>query len=204
MTVDELMAVQPVIPVITVERVEDAAPLAHALVSAGLRVLEVTLRTEQALACMRAMSRTAGAIVGAGTVLTANDVMLAREAGAQFIVTPGLSASTVAAARQAEPADPAWHCDGDGADGGARPWARPLQILPGRAGGRPRYDRCVQGTVRKSEVLPDGRHHARPCAGLSYTLQRGVRRRRMGRADQAYRRTRSGTRSAGWRRRRRR
>ena len=101
MTVDELMAVQPVIPVITVERVEDAAPLAHALVSAGLRVLEVTLRTEQALACMKVMSRTAGAIVGAGTVLTSNDVMLAREAGAQFIVTPGLSASAVAASREA-------------------------------------------------------------------------------------------------------
>jgi 2-dehydro-3-deoxyphosphogluconate aldolase / (4S)-4-hydroxy-2-oxoglutarate aldolase len=101
MTVDELMAEQPVIPVITVERVEDAAPLAHALVSSGLRVLEVTLRTEHALACMKVMSKTAGAIVGAGTVLTSNDVMLAREAGAQFIVTPGLSASAVAASREA-------------------------------------------------------------------------------------------------------
>jgi 2-dehydro-3-deoxyphosphogluconate aldolase/(4S)-4-hydroxy-2-oxoglutarate aldolase len=101
MTVDELMAVQPVIPVITVERVEDATPLAQALVGAGMRVLEVTLRTEQALACMKAMSKVPGAIVGAGTVLTSNDVMLAREAGAQFIVTPGLSASTVAASREA-------------------------------------------------------------------------------------------------------
>jgi len=102
MTVDELMAVQPVIPVLTVERVENAAPLAQALVGAGMRVLEVTLRTEQALACMKAMSKVPGAIVGAGTVLTSNDVMLAREAGAQFIVTPGLSASTVAASREAD------------------------------------------------------------------------------------------------------
>jgi 2-dehydro-3-deoxyphosphogluconate aldolase / (4S)-4-hydroxy-2-oxoglutarate aldolase len=102
MTVDELMAVQPVIPVITVERVEDAAPLAQALAGNGLRVLEVTLRTEQALACMKAMNRIEGAIVGAGTVLTSNDVMLAKEAGAQFIVTPGLSASAVAAAREAD------------------------------------------------------------------------------------------------------
>ena len=101
MTVDELMAVQPVIPVITVERTEDAAPLAQALVGGGLRVLEVTLRTEQALACLTVMARVPGAIVGAGTVLTSNDVMLAREAGAQFIVTPGLSASTVAASREA-------------------------------------------------------------------------------------------------------
>lgn len=101
MTVDDLMAVQPVIPVITIERVEDAVPLANALVSGGLSVLEVTLRTGAALDAIRAMSKVEGAIVGAGTVLTSNDVMLAREAGATFIVTPGLSASAVAAAREA-------------------------------------------------------------------------------------------------------
>lgn len=101
MTVDELMAVQPVIPVITIERVADAVPLASALAGAGLRVLEVTLRTEAALACIREMGKVQGAIVGAGTVLTANDVMLAREAGATFVVTPGLSAATIAAAREA-------------------------------------------------------------------------------------------------------
>jgi 2-dehydro-3-deoxyphosphogluconate aldolase / (4S)-4-hydroxy-2-oxoglutarate aldolase len=101
MTVDELMAVQPVIPVLTVERVGDAAPLAEALVGAGLRVLEVTLRTEAALDVVRAMAKVPGAIVGAGTVLSSNDVMLAREAGATFIVTPGLSASAVAASREA-------------------------------------------------------------------------------------------------------
>ncbi len=102
MTVDELMAVQPVIPVITVERVEDAIPLASALAGNGLRVLEVTLRTPAALACIREMTKVSGAIVGAGTVLSANDAMLAREAGATFIVTPGLSAATVAAARESE------------------------------------------------------------------------------------------------------
>jgi len=101
MTVDELMAVQPVIPVLTVERTDDAVPLAAALVNAGLRVLEVTLRTDRAFDCMRLMSKVHGAIVGAGTVLTSNDVMLSEEAGAQFIVTPGLSASAVAAARGA-------------------------------------------------------------------------------------------------------
>lgn len=100
LTVDELMAIQPVIPVLTVERVEDAVPLAQALVSAGLPVLEITLRTAAALDVIKAMSTVKGAIAGAGTVLTANDVMLAREAGAQFIVTPGLSASAVAAAHQ--------------------------------------------------------------------------------------------------------
>lgn len=98
MTVDDLMAVQPVIPVITIDRVEDAVPLATALAGAGLRVLEVTLRTPAALDSIREMSSVPGAIVGAGTVLNAESLDLAREAGATFIVTPGLSASTVYAA----------------------------------------------------------------------------------------------------------
>jgi 2-dehydro-3-deoxyphosphogluconate aldolase/(4S)-4-hydroxy-2-oxoglutarate aldolase len=101
MTVDELMAVQPVIPVIVIDNAADAVPLAEALVGAGLRVLEVTLRTEAALDAIRLMKQVDGAIVGAGTVLTSNDVMLSIEAGAGFIVTPGLSASAVAAAREA-------------------------------------------------------------------------------------------------------
>ena len=100
-SVDDLMAVQPVIPVITIERQDDAVPLAKALVGAGLRVLEVTMRTDAALACMTEMRKVSGAIVGAGTVLTSNDVMLAQEHGAQFIVTPGLSPSAVAASREA-------------------------------------------------------------------------------------------------------
>jgi 2-dehydro-3-deoxyphosphogluconate aldolase / (4S)-4-hydroxy-2-oxoglutarate aldolase len=101
MTVDELMAIQPVIPVIAIERAEDAAELAAVYVSSGLPVIEVTLRTAAALDVIRIMSTVKGAIAGAGTVLSSNDVMLAREAGAQFIVTPGLSASAVAAAREA-------------------------------------------------------------------------------------------------------
>lgn len=98
MSVDELMAAQPVIPVITVERLEDAVPLAAALVDNGLRVLEVTLRTPSALACISEMSAVPGAIVGAGTVLNADSLDRAREAGATFIVTPGLSEGAVSAA----------------------------------------------------------------------------------------------------------
>ena len=101
MTVDDLMAVQPVIPVITIERMEDAIPLATALTSSGLRVLEVTLRTAAALDCIREMAKVPNAIVGAGTILSASDVMRARQAGATFIVTPGLSSPTIAASREA-------------------------------------------------------------------------------------------------------
>ncbi len=101
MTVDDIMTAQPVIPVITIDRVEDAAPLAEALVGAGLRVLEVTLRTPAALEAMREMTRVKGAIVGAGTVVNAKDVDTAVAHGARFIVTPGLSKSAVAAAATA-------------------------------------------------------------------------------------------------------
>ena len=101
MTVDDLMAVQPVIPVITIDRVEDAIPLAKALVGAGLRVLEVTLRTPAALAAIREMAKVPGAIVGAGTVLNARDVDAAVAHGATFIVTPGLSEATVTASARA-------------------------------------------------------------------------------------------------------
>lgn len=100
MTIDEIMAVQPVIPVITIERTEDAAPLAEALVAGGLRVLEVTLRTDAAPVAIRMMGEVPGAIVGAGTVLSMTDIRIAADAGARFIVTPGLSAATVGAAME--------------------------------------------------------------------------------------------------------
>lgn len=85
------MQMAPVIPVLTVTRVEDATPLAQALVAGGLPVLEVTLRTPVALDVIRAMAKVEGAVVGAGTVLNGADVDGAFAAGAQFIVSPGLS-----------------------------------------------------------------------------------------------------------------
>jgi 2-dehydro-3-deoxyphosphogluconate aldolase/(4S)-4-hydroxy-2-oxoglutarate aldolase len=80
----------PVIPVLTIERVADAVPLARALVTGGLPVIEVTLRTQAALAAVNAIIRdVADAIVGVGTVSTADDVKAAVEAGAIFLVSPG-------------------------------------------------------------------------------------------------------------------
>ncbi len=80
----------PVIPVIVLQRVEDAVPLAQALVDGGVRVLEVTLRTPVALQCIAAIARAVPqAIVGAGTLRSAADARAAREAGAVFGVTPG-------------------------------------------------------------------------------------------------------------------
>ncbi|MCV2371287.1 bifunctional 4-hydroxy-2-oxoglutarate aldolase/2-dehydro-3-deoxy-phosphogluconate aldolase [Roseateles oligotrophus] len=82
----------PVIPVIVIQRLEDAVPLAQALVAGGVRVLEVTLRTSCALQAMEAMARAVPeAIVGAGTLRTVEDVRAARNAGCQFGVSPGFT-----------------------------------------------------------------------------------------------------------------
>ena len=90
MNIDDIMRESAVIPVIVVDKPEDAVPLARALYAGGLRVLEVTLRTEAASAAIRAIREALPeAIVGAGTVLSAQDVQLAQQVGAQVLVSPG-------------------------------------------------------------------------------------------------------------------
>jgi 2-dehydro-3-deoxyphosphogluconate aldolase/(4S)-4-hydroxy-2-oxoglutarate aldolase len=100
--IHEVMTQAPVIPVLVIEDVAHAVPVAEALVAGGLHVLEVTMRTPAALEVIRAMAGVAGALVGAGTVLNARDLDAAQEAGAQFIVSPGLTESLVQAARKAD------------------------------------------------------------------------------------------------------
>jgi len=86
----DLVAHGPVIPVIVINRLEDAVPMAQALVDGGVRVLEVTLRTPIALQCMEAIARAVpGAILGAGTVRSAADAQAAKDAGCTFAVSPG-------------------------------------------------------------------------------------------------------------------
>ncbi|MEP7131321.1 MAG: bifunctional 4-hydroxy-2-oxoglutarate aldolase/2-dehydro-3-deoxy-phosphogluconate aldolase [Sphingomicrobium sp.] len=91
MTIDEIMRTSPVIPVLVLEGEADWAKLAETFVGAGLRVIEVTLRTPEALGAIRAMAKVPGAIVGAGTVLNDRHLGDAVDAGSQFIVTPGLT-----------------------------------------------------------------------------------------------------------------
>ena len=85
----EICRLAPVVPVIVVEDLAHAAPLARALVAGGLPALEVTLRTPCALDAIRAMADVAGGVVGAGTLLTPADVKAAKAAGAAFGVSPG-------------------------------------------------------------------------------------------------------------------
>ncbi|MBS0520339.1 MAG: bifunctional 4-hydroxy-2-oxoglutarate aldolase/2-dehydro-3-deoxy-phosphogluconate aldolase [Proteobacteria bacterium] len=103
MDIATIVALAPVVPVLTVEKVADAVPLARALVRGGLPVLEVTLRTEVALEALAVMARDVpGAVVGAGTVLDEGQLRAARDAGAQFGVSPGCTPALAAAVRAAK------------------------------------------------------------------------------------------------------
>lgn len=86
----DLVTYGPVIPVIVLQRVQDAVPLAEALVAGGVRVLEVTMRTPVALQCIEAIAKAVpDAIVGAGTIRSAADAKAAKDAGSLFGVSPG-------------------------------------------------------------------------------------------------------------------
>jgi 2-dehydro-3-deoxyphosphogluconate aldolase/(4S)-4-hydroxy-2-oxoglutarate aldolase len=102
MNIRSILALAPVIPVITVEHIDHAVPLARALCAGGLRVLEVTLRTPAALPAIEAMRKAVpDAVVGVGTLARPGDFVTAGNAGAQFGVSPGLTAEMAAAARAA-------------------------------------------------------------------------------------------------------
>lgn len=90
-TVQEVMLTAPVIPVLVIKDAAQAYSLAEALVAGGLSVLEVTLRTPAAFDAIREMKRLPGAIVGAGTVTSPQELDAAMEAGSEFIVSPGLT-----------------------------------------------------------------------------------------------------------------
>jgi len=89
--IETIMRTAPVIPVLVIDDIAHARPIAEALVAGGLTVLEVTLRTPCALEAIREMAKVEGAIVGAGTVLNPDDLKASIDAGAQFIVSPGLT-----------------------------------------------------------------------------------------------------------------
>lgn len=99
--IESVMRTAPVIPVLVIDDLAHAEPVARALVVGGLRVLEVTLRTPCALEAIRAMRNVAGAIVGAGTVTNPHQLAAALDAGSEFIVSPGLTERLGHAAREA-------------------------------------------------------------------------------------------------------
>jgi len=90
-TIDQIMLTSAVIPVLVIDDAATAKPLAEALVAGGLKVLEVTMRTPAALDAIREMNQVEGAIVGAGTVVNTEQFEDVMDAGAEFIVSPGLT-----------------------------------------------------------------------------------------------------------------
>src|SRR5882757_7868165 len=102
MDIAGIVALAPVIPVLTIEQAADAVPLARALVKGGLRVLEITLRTPTALEALEAIAdQVPEAIAGVGTVLTVQQFEQAQRAGARFAVSPGCTPALAAAAGSA-------------------------------------------------------------------------------------------------------
>ena len=100
--VDQVLTAAPVVPVMAIEHLEDALPLANALIAGGLPVLEITLRTDCALAAMtRIAAECPQAIVGAGTILDAEQLEAVTRAGARFAISPGATARIYAAAAAA-------------------------------------------------------------------------------------------------------
>lgn len=103
MTALDIMTAGPVIPVIVIDDATSAVPLARALVAGGVRVLEITLRTPAALAAVRAIAaEVPDAIVGVGTITDPGEFAQAREAGARFGVSPGITPALIAAAKSSE------------------------------------------------------------------------------------------------------
>ena len=102
MNIDDILARAPIVPVIVIERIDDAVPLAQALVDGGLPVLEVTLRSAVAIQAVREIAvNVSGACIGVGTVTQAEQFAEAADAGAQFAVSPGLTDALVDASLDA-------------------------------------------------------------------------------------------------------
>lgn len=101
LAINEIVKVAPVIPVMVVERIEDAVPLARALYNGGLKVLEITLRTPCALDAIAAMVEALpdDAVIGAGTIITPADLEKAVKAGSTFLVSPGTTPALIEAAK---------------------------------------------------------------------------------------------------------
>ncbi len=155
MRIDDIMAAASVIPVLEVERLEDAAPLARALAAGGLIVVELTLRTAAALAALGEMKRAAPAlIVGMGTIRTIGDVERSLAAGADFLVSPGASVGLLAALRAA-PALPGVATASE-AMTAAEAGFRAMKFFPAEPAGGAAYLKSLAGPLPDLRFCPTG------------------------------------------------
>jgi 2-dehydro-3-deoxyphosphogluconate aldolase / (4S)-4-hydroxy-2-oxoglutarate aldolase len=155
--IDALLSRAPVLPVLTIERLEDAVPLARTLVEAGLPVLELTLRSAVALAAMRQIAeQVPGAAVGAGTVMTIDDLTAVIAAGAAFAISPGATEALFAAAEHADiPWLPAAATASELMRGIERGHRR-FKFFPAEASGGPLALRAFAGPFPQLRFCPTG------------------------------------------------
>ena len=100
MTIEDILALSPVMPVVTIANPDRAVPMARALLAGGVRTIEITLRTPAALAAVAAIAKAVpDLVIGVGTVLTAQDLKASAEAGASFAISPGSTPELMDAAR---------------------------------------------------------------------------------------------------------
>ena len=172
---------QPVIPVLKIDRAVDAVPLARALAAGGLRVIEITLRTDEALECIRRVAaEVPEAIVGAGTILNPEQFDEAAKAGSQFIVSPGLTPDLIKAAA-ASPVPLLPGCITPGEIMAARDAGLDfLKFFPGRTGRRRAVPEGARLANRRCDLLPDRQRDRQVGAGLSGAAERRLRRRLLG------------------------
>ena len=173
-----IMALAPVIPVLTVASVEDGIAQAKALVAGGLYAIEVTLRTPAALEAIKAIAKNVPkAVVGAGTIVSADQINQAVAAGAKFLVSPGAPAALAkAAAGSPVPFLPGCATASE-AMALTRAWLPGAETLSGR-GGWGREAACLaRGAPAGSCLLSDRRHRSSEGAGIFAASQRDLRRR---------------------------
>lgn len=157
MDIAAIAALAPVIPVLTVERVVDAVPLARALVRGGLPALEITLRTPAALEAMAAIAaEVEGAVVGAGTVLEPGQVDKIVAAGARFAVSPGFSPAVGRAIREAGlPFLPGIQTVSESLAAAEQGW-RIQKFFPADVAGGPGWLRAVAAPLTGLRFCPTG------------------------------------------------
>ena len=178
MSVIDILRLGPVMPVLVIDDLAHAVPLARALVAGGIRVLEVTLRTPVALDAVRAMcAAVPDAVVGVGTLTSPQDLADSKAAGAVFGVSPGLTASLLEAARQTGlPLLPGTMTPSDVMTARAAGLTA-CKLFPAAVAGGVGMLKALYGPFADMSFLPDRRHRCRQRAAVPGAAQRGLRGR---------------------------
>jgi len=154
---EEVLRQGPVVPVMVIHKLEQAVPLARALLAGGIRVLEITLRTPVAMEAIRIISReVSGAMVGAGTVTRGEELAAVAEAGAVFAISPGLTVELLDAANQGPvPLIPGIATISELMTGMARGYSH-FKFFPAEAAGGVKMVQAIAGPFPQITFCPTG------------------------------------------------